>query len=97
MAKIHVVSPNAGEACSLLSLPCEKEPSKALVERAADSLYSFGIGPQGSGSVVIRSGELGAYVKDNEQAGIWIDAYWKDTDKVVDVTGKGLGAVGISN
>ena len=87
LPKIHILSPNAGEACSLLSLPYEKEPSKTLIERAAKTLYDFGIGTQRSWAIIIRSGELGAYIKDNEQPGVWMGAYWKDAEKVVDVTG----------
>jgi sugar/nucleoside kinase (ribokinase family) len=87
LPKIHILSPNAGEACSLLSLPYEQEPSKALIEIAAKTLYDFGVGTQKLWTVIVRSGELGVYIKDNEQAGVWIDAYWNDPEKVVDVTG----------
>ena len=33
---------------------------------------------------------MGAYIKDSEDAGLWIDAYWgtNDISKVIDVTGR---------
>jgi sugar/nucleoside kinase (ribokinase family) len=87
--KIHILSPNAREACNLLSLPYESEPTRSLIEEAANQFYQFGIGPNGSGSIVIRSGELGAFVKDSVGPGLWVDAYWKENnDRVVDVTGE---------
>jgi hypothetical protein len=52
-------------------------------------LYAFGLESQTKMKVIIRSGEMGAYIKDSEDAGLWIDAYWgiNDISKVVDVTG----------
>lgn len=42
--------------------------------------------------MIIRSGELGAYVKTrlDKDKGVWVDAYWDEShsDKVVDVTGE---------
>lgn len=39
---------------------------------------------------------MGAYVKDSEDRGLWIDAYWgmDDVSKVVDVTGAGNAFLG---
>jgi len=53
-------------------------------------LLDFGIGGEGRGWVIIRSGPLGAYVKSRETTGAWVDAYWTaaESDKVVDVTGE---------
>ena len=42
-----------------------------------------------TGSIVVRSGALGAYVASRRHTGRWIDAYWEDHSKVVDVTGAG--------
>lgn len=85
-------SPNAREALSLLSLPLT--PTKALIEEAATEFLRIGVGIDGNGWVVIRSGELGAYVKNRVQDGIWVDAFWTSDDegKVVDVTGMSLKA-----
>lgn len=81
-------SPNAEEALNLLSLPLP--PNKSIIEKAARKFLDFGIGNEGHGSVVIRSGELGAYVKSRGKNGVWVDAYWTESQArhVVDVTGE---------
>jgi hypothetical protein len=80
-------SPNAEEALSLLSLPLP--PSKKLIEEAAHKFLELGVGPNGKGSVVIRSGSMGACVALKGQPTRWVPAFWtsKDEDKIVDVTG----------
>lgn len=81
-------SPNADEALSLLSLtgPATQEQ----VEAAADRFLELGVGPEGNGYVIIRSGALGAYVASRIRPGRWFDAYWTkdDAPHIVDVTGK---------
>lgn len=62
-------------------------PTKTSIEEAAEKFLEFGVGNKGRGSVIIRSGELGAYVATRANGGKWIDAFWADQDKVVDVTG----------
>ena len=49
----------------------------------------YGVGPNGRGHVIIRSGELGALVACREKPAKWVDAFWTEEDaaKVVDVTG----------
>lgn len=81
-------SPNAEEALSLLSLPLP--PSRSTVEQAANLFLGFGVGKEGTGTVVIRSGGLGAYTKSRAREGEWVEAYWttQDEGKVVDVTGE---------
>ena len=47
--------------------------------------------------VIIRSGNLGAYLHTrNQPSGRWVQAYWceKDAGKVVDVTGAGDAFLG---
>ena len=75
-----------------MSLPLT--PTKALIEEAATEFLRIGVGIDGNGWVVIRSGELGAYVKNRVQDGIWVDAFWTSDDegKVVDETGMSLKA-----
>ncbi|TFK43159.1 Ribokinase-like protein [Crucibulum laeve] len=97
LSSISILSPNAEEALSLLSLPLP--PTKESVEKSARMFLEFGVGVAGTGSVVIRSGDMGAYVKSRSRDGVWIDAFWadKDAEKVVDVTGAGnsfLGGLG---
>ncbi|KAF8204950.1 Ribokinase-like protein [Pholiota molesta] len=91
---ISVLSPNAEEALSILSIPLP--PSKETIEKAADEFLELGVGHQRSGWVIIRSGGLGAYVKSLETQGRWIEAFWtpEDAAKVVDVTGAGNSFLG---
>jgi hypothetical protein len=68
--------------------------TKSAVENAASEFLKMGVGKENSGSVIIRSGALGAYVMTSDRKGRWIDAFWNSTeniDKVVDVTGDFLG------
>lgn len=92
---IAILSPNAEEALSLLSLPLIV--TKSAVENAASEFLKMGVGKENSGSVIIRSGALGAYVMTSDRKGRWIDAFWssaENIDKVVDVTGAGNSFLG---
>ncbi|OBZ76786.1 Uncharacterized protein C16C9.01c [Grifola frondosa] len=95
LPSITILSPNAEEALSLLSMSLP--PTKALIEEACRRLLDLGVGNNGSGCVIIRSGALGAYVATREREE-WIDAFWVDDDShIVDVTGAGnsfLGGLG---
>jgi sugar/nucleoside kinase (ribokinase family) len=89
LPKIDILSPNAMEALTTLSMPAEKI-TKATVEDACSQFLAMGVGSEGTGAVIIRSGELGAYVKQVGKEGLWVDAYWgaDRPEKVVDVTGQ---------
>ncbi|KZT12947.1 Ribokinase-like protein [Laetiporus sulphureus 93-53] len=92
---ISVLSPNAEEAMSLLSMP--GTPTKSLVEEACKHLLEFGVSREGRGCVVIRSGALGAYVATRERKGQWVPAFWTEDDAqrhIVDVTGAGNAFLG---
>ncbi|KAL7282156.1 hypothetical protein ACG7TL_003625 [Trametes sanguinea] len=95
---LNVLSPNADEALSLLSMPLP--PTRELVEEACRRFLDMGVGPNGTGAVVIRSGAMGACIAQREQPFSWVDAYWSgpgSSSKVVDVTGAGnsfLGGLG---
>lgn len=80
-------SPNAEEALGLLSIPLPV--TKAKIEEAAVKFLGYGVGEGGEGSVVIRSGALGAYVVSRATKGRWVEAFWgpNDLHRVVDVTG----------
>lgn len=58
---------------------------------AGGKFLESGIGPNGNGAIIIRSGSLGAYVATREHGGRWVDAFWtpdeQDASKIVDVTG----------
>ncbi|TDL29323.1 Ribokinase-like protein [Rickenella mellea] len=94
LPKISILSPNAEEALSLLSIT--QPPSKDLIEQACARFLDIGVGQNGQGHVVIRSGDMGAYVASRVRPGLWVSAYWsgKDESHVVDVTGAGNSFLG---
>lgn len=94
LAAISILSPNADEALSLLSIP--GEPTKATVEDAARRFLDMGVGPDGQGAVIIRSGAMGAFISTRERGGRWVPAFWgpEDASKIVDVTGAGNSFLG---
>jgi len=89
---LSVLSPNAEEALNLLSFSLP--PTKSSIEQACKAFLGLGIGPGGTGWVIIRSGSMGAYVASRSQPGAWIDAYWRNDERVVDVTGAGNSFLG---
>ncbi|KAJ6539158.1 Ribokinase-like protein [Mycena capillaripes] len=94
LSQIDILSPNAEEALGLLSLPLP--PSKTLIEEAAHKLLELGVGVDGKGCVIIRSGSMGACVALKDRTTRWVPAFWtsKDEDKIVDVTGAGNSFLG---
>ena len=84
-------SPNAEEALAFLSMPMP--PTKDLIEEACRRFLDMGVGSNGNGSVIIRSGALGACVGARSSPCRWVDALWTESDsgKVVDVTGSPSG------
>jgi sugar/nucleoside kinase (ribokinase family) len=90
LPEIDILSPNAAEALMILSMPVENV-TRVMIEDACLRFLAMGVGKEGKGAVIIRSGELGAYVKQVGKEGLWVDAYWgaDRPEKVVDVTGKG--------
>jgi len=93
LPSIDILSPNAEEALSLLSLP--HPPVKQWVEHAAGIFLDMGVGNACNGCVIIRSGALGAYIATRAEGGRWVDAFWIDNaEKIVDVTGAGNSFLG---
>ncbi|KAJ3803113.1 Ribokinase-like protein [Lentinula aff. detonsa] len=89
---IDILSPNAEEALSLLSIPIVQPVRKSSVEEAANRFLQLGA----KDVVIIRSGALGAYVLTRRAGGKWIDPFWTkaDTSKIRDVTGAGNSFLG---
>ncbi|KAJ4472267.1 Ribokinase-like protein [Lentinula aciculospora] len=95
LPSIDILSPNAEEALSLLSMSYVQPISKSSIEEAANQFLQLGA----KEAVIIRSGGLGAYVLTRKAGGKWIGAFWTQADalKIVDVTGAGnsfLGGLG---
>ena len=64
--------------------------TKQLIEEACHKFLELGVGEDGQGHVIIRSGAMGSYVASRQRRGMWIDAYWSsdiNPEKIVDVTG----------
>ncbi|KAI6105531.1 Ribokinase-like protein [Pisolithus sp. B1] len=91
---ISVLSPNAEEALSLLTM--STSATVESVEAAAVRFLDIGVGSSGQGCVIIRSGALGAYVATKANGGRWVDAFWTphDSGKIIDVTGAGNSFLG---
>ncbi|KZP24669.1 Ribokinase-like protein [Athelia psychrophila] len=94
LSSISILSPNAEEALGLLALP--GTPTKELIEQAAGQFLDMGVGEDGAGYAIIRSGAMGAYAASRAGGGKWVEAFWmlKGTEKVVDVTGAGNSFLG---
>ncbi|KZT32126.1 Ribokinase-like protein [Sistotremastrum suecicum HHB10207 ss-3] len=94
LSRIDILSPNAEEALSLLSIPLP--PTPHTIQEAARRFLDMGIGPSSRGIVVIRCGAMGAFFEGHDTPGKWIPAFWDEatTGHVVDVTGAGNGFLG---
>ncbi|GLB33586.1 putative pfkB family carbohydrate kinase [Lyophyllum shimeji] len=96
LPSISILSPNAEEALSLLSIPLP--PTRASIEEAADRFLQYGVGHERKGWIIVRSGEMGAFVKSLKSEGRWVDAFWTasadDAGRIVDVTGAGNSFLG---
>lgn len=86
-------SPNHDELLSLFSVDrpdgSDERGTRRSIETLLLALLDFGIGPQGQGCVVVRSGRLGACVGTRARGLQWVPAFYchKRQDHVVDVTG----------
>ncbi|KZT58747.1 Ribokinase-like protein [Calocera cornea HHB12733] len=87
---LHILSPNADEALTLLSLPLP--PTASTITKAATELYTAS--PKPPGAVIIRAGELGAYVYSPQYPGVWVPPCDREGKPVVDVTGAGNAFLG---
>ncbi|KAF7331930.1 PfkB domain-containing protein [Mycena kentingensis (nom. inval.)] len=94
LPEIDILSPNAEESFSVLSMPLPL--SRQGIEEACRRFLQLGVGREGTGAVVIRSGAMGACVALRGQRLRWVDAFWTSADetKIVDVTGAGNSFLG---
>lgn len=100
-ACIAVFSPNHEEAGTFFGEAIEEQEADAKPQKIQDLAQKYldlGLPT----TCIIRSGKLGAYVKQAEHyahdedttQGIWIPAYYQNSDRVVDVTGAGNAFLG---
>lgn len=92
---VDVVSPNHGELGSFFgqSTDAKEHVEFRLIESLCDQWLDSGIGPNGSGGIVLRSGKDGCLVA---RRGLrkWLPAYHQNSERVVDPTGGGNGFLG---
>lgn len=93
LPRIHYFSPNHEEAGTFYSLRIE-ELSDVEKLKEIERLAQVFLDEGAMNTVIIRSGKAGAYVKErqgnaNTEQGVWVPAYYKSPEKVVDVTGAG--------
>ncbi|KIK65488.1 hypothetical protein GYMLUDRAFT_240015 [Collybiopsis luxurians FD-317 M1] len=92
LPSVDILSPNAEEALSLLSIFIVLPLGKSPIEHAADRFLQLGA----KDAVIIRSGALGAYVLTRKAGGRWVEAFWTENDasRIADVTGAGNSFLG---
>ncbi|KAH7100627.1 Ribokinase-like protein [Auriculariales sp. MPI-PUGE-AT-0066] len=93
---IHILSPNADEALSLLSESILGPLTRDTIEQAAYALLKHGV----KEAVIIRAGATGVFVLvRGAKEAYWVPAFWSEDNpeaknKVVDVTGAGNAFLG---
>jgi len=93
---IQAVSPNHMELAAFFGLSANRgeDVDKEVVEKCAADWLSTGIGPDGSGAVVVRAGKDGCYFATRRESK-WLPAYHEPgTGRVIDPTGGGNGFLG---
>ncbi|KAM0712506.1 hypothetical protein Q7P37_011603 [Cladosporium fusiforme] len=93
---IDVLSPNHDELGALFGFKHAAGVEKSIVEKHAKELAASGIGSQGKGVIVVRSGKEGCYIarSGNDKTTCWMPAFHTDQSKVIDPTGGGNGFLG---
>jgi sugar/nucleoside kinase (ribokinase family) len=93
---VDVLSPNHEELGALFGFEHTAGVEKRVVEKHAEDLVASGIGPNGNGVIVVRSGKEGCYIArpGGDKTSCWLPAYHTDQQKVVDPTGGGNGFLG---
>lgn len=92
---VDVVSPNHGELGGFFGRATEGDAHVdfRLIEALCEQWLESGVGPDGSGGIVVRSGKDGCLVA-RRGSRKWLPAYHQRGDKVVDPTGGGNGFLG---
>lgn len=99
---VHIFSPNHLECLALFghseTLDKDIPLDRQRVESCADTLLDSGVGPEGTGAVVIRAGGDGCLVSSKSIPGRhkWLPPFYNNESSIVDATGAGntfLGAL----
>jgi sugar/nucleoside kinase (ribokinase family) len=93
---VDAVSPNHTELAAFFGAKAERgdEVDRDVIRDLTTNFLSTGVGKNGSGAVVVRSGKEGCYVATREVTK-WFPAYHQPpSTKVIDPTGGGNGFLG---
>ena len=96
---VDVFSPNHIELAKFFE-ETPTIPDKCEIERLASHFLTSGIGPEGNGTVIIRAGEKGSFMKSRNLVSKWLPPFYvsgtgKDQAReVVDPTGAGNAFLG---
>ena len=93
---VDVLSPNHEELGALFGFEHAAGVERQMVEKHAEELAASGIGADGNGVIVVRSGKEGCHIarSGSDKSSCWLPAYHTDQNKVVDPTGGGNGFLG---
>lgn len=94
---VDIFSPSHVELTAIF-IDKPSEVTSAMITDYANNFLHSGIGPDGQGFVVVRSGEQGCFIT-SKQGSFWSPAYYEEEDKsqnphVVDPTGAGNAYLG---
>jgi sugar/nucleoside kinase (ribokinase family) len=93
---VDVVSPNHTELAAFFGAKAEQgdKVDRDMIRDLTTNWLSTGVGKDGSGAVVVRSGKEGCYVATKELRN-WLPAYHQPpSTRVIDPTGGGNGFLG---
>ncbi|KAG2027051.1 hypothetical protein GB937_000787 [Aspergillus fischeri] len=97
---VDVLSPNHLELAALYGESPAKAHDKATIEALARRMLDSGVGPDGTGTVVVRAGENGSVVVARDMPPTWLPPFYtsgpvgEQHSKVVDPTGAGNAFLG---
>lgn len=79
---MHIVSPNNAELAGFYGLedPIDINMPETIVSLAT-KLVTAGIGPNGTGAVIVRCGKMGCLVSSRNRMDVWLPAYYQPKDE----------------
>lgn len=99
-ASVNVLSPNHLELAKLFSEPHSDVIDKKKIEYFASKCLDRGVGPDGNGTVIVRAGENGCFIRNQNNLSVWLNPFYttmpgeKPDAKIVDPTGAGNAFLG---